>query len=662
MRLTSSRFLIFALVLAACSAPPQKNAEEQVSADPSVEVRGLSGTVRQATPAGSANLQAGPAGVEGIQQPELRPNLADPDAGGGGVSLSSVRTLPEPLFNRSPFKGTRGGSAPAVEPTAISSGVSLMTQLGRPDPQLIRSFNGLNHRDQRLANGGNQFSLEPPDQGLCVGNGYVLESVNSALRIWRSDGTPATGVIDLNTFYGYPAAIDRSKPAGQPRFGPQMIDPVCLYDAATQRWFHVVFSLAVNPVTGALTGISKLEVAVSRTPDPTGAWTLYRIDTTADGQNCPCIPDYPHIGADAHGFYISVNNFPLFEDGFNGAFIYAFSKRGLARSDAVVPLVVFNPTDPSGLPGFTLWPAVSPDRDFEMSFGGTEYFLSSTAVFTDAGVDSRIVVWALTNTRTLDSRNPQLSLSAANVSVNPYGVPPLVDQKAGDFPLGQCINNTTAPTPFGLGCWRFFFVNEPAHNEVLSPLDANDSRMQQVFFADGKLWGALDTALSVGGSQKAGVAWYVLEPKVKKSGVTAELENQGYIGVINNHITYPALAVNKKGQGVMALTLVGPDHYPSAAYVGINAERGNGDVKVAAEGIGPQDGFTGYKAFGNPPRPRWGDYGAAAVDENGDIWIASEYIAQTCTLAQYMTAPFGSCGGTRTSLANWATRVSLIDP
>lgn len=659
MRLTSSRFLILALVLAACSAPPQNNSEEQALGAPGEEVQGLSGTLRQATPAGTMNLLAGPAGVEGIQQPELRPNLADPDAGnGGGVSLSSVRTLPQPLFNRSPFKGTRGGSAPAVEPTAIGNGVSLLSRPGRPDPELLKSFDGLNHRQHRLANGGNQFSNEPPDQGLCVGNGYVLETVNTVLRVYDMSGNPLTGVVDFNTFYGYPAAINRTTG----KFGPSLFDPTCLYDPATQRWFHVAVSLGVNPDTGALNGITRLELAVSRTPDPTGAWTLYRIDTTADGQDCPCLPDYPHIGADANGFYISVNNFPLFEDGFNGAFIYALSKRGLARSDAVIPLVVFNPTDPSGLPGFTVWPAISPGRDFETSFGGAEYFLSSTAVFTDAGIDNRIVVWALTNTRTLDSRNPRLSLSASNVTVNPYGVPPLVEQKAGDFPLGQCINDTTAPTPFGPGCWRFLFVSEPAHDEVLSKLDANDSRMQQVFFADGKLWGALDTALSVGGSQKAGVAWYVLEPKVKKSGVTAELENQGYIGVINNNVTYPALAVNKKGQGVMALTLVGPDHYPSAAYVGLNAERGNGDVKIAAEGVGPQDGFTGYKAFGNPPRPRWGDYGAAAVDENGDIWIASEYIAQTCTLAQYMAAPFGSCGGTRTALANWATRVSLINP
>src|SRR6266446_4368164 len=35
-------------------------------------------------------------------------------------------------------------------------------------------FDGLNHRDQRLAGTGaftnSQFSLEPPDQGFCVGN------------------------------------------------------------------------------------------------------------------------------------------------------------------------------------------------------------------------------------------------------------------------------------------------------------------------------------------------------------------------------------------------------------------------------------------------------------------------------------------------------------
>jgi hypothetical protein len=40
------------------------------------------------------------------------------------------------------------------------------------------------------------------------------------------------------------------------------------------------------------------------------------------------------------------------------------------------------------------------------------------------------------------------------------------------------------------------------------------------------------------------------------------------------------------------------------------------------------------------------------------VWLASEYIEQpTCTVANYI-ATGGSCWGTRTSLANWSTRVS----
>jgi len=82
---------------------------------------------------------------------------------------------------------------------------------------------------------------------------------------------------------------------------------------------------------------------------------------------------------------------------------------------------------------------------------------------------------------------------------------------------------------------------------------------------------------------------------------------------------------------------------------------------IAAAGLGPSDGFTSYKAFvGDPPRTRWGDYGAAVTDGNS-IYIASEYIAQTCTLSQYLSGAIGSCGGTRTSLANWATRITKLN-
>src|SRR5260370_41193926 len=117
------------------------------------------------------------------------------------------------------------------------------------------------------------------------------------------------------------------------------------------------------------------------------------------------------------------------------------------------------------------------------------------------------------------------------------------------------------------------------------------------------------------------------------------------------------------GRGVTAFRFGGADHFPSAGYAGIDANAGTGAVHIAAEGVGLQDGFTGYKAqvFPNPVRPRWGDYGSAAVDGN-TIWIASEYIGQSCSLTQYLQSPIGRCGGTRGALGNWGTRISNVTP
>src|SRR5581483_2025209 len=54
-------------------------------------------------------------------------------------------------------------------------------------------FAGLNFQDQRTADNGNQFSLEPPDQGLCEGNGLVIEPVNDVFTIYTTGGSVAPG-------------------------------------------------------------------------------------------------------------------------------------------------------------------------------------------------------------------------------------------------------------------------------------------------------------------------------------------------------------------------------------------------------------------------------------------------------------------------------------
>ncbi|KRC84331.1 hypothetical protein ASE25_21100 [Terrabacter sp. Root85] len=62
---------------------------------------------------------------------------------------------------------------------------------------------------------------------------------------------------------------------------------------------------------------------------------------------------------------------------------------------------------------------------------------------------------------------------------------------------------------------------------------------------------------------------------------------------------------------------------------------GTGPISVAAAGQATDDGFTSYKAQeGNPPRTRWGDYGAAAVD-GSIVWIAGEYVASAGDAAHH---------------------------
>jgi len=539
------------------------------------------------------------------------------------------------------------GEASGIRAPTVSSPSSIQGG-GRP----LFSFHGLSHFDQRNANSGNQFSLEPPDQGLCVGNGFVLETVNDVMRVFDTSGSPVSGVVDLNTFYGYPAQFDRTTGLQ----GPFITDPSCYYDPDNERWFHVVLTLDVDPVTGEFLGPNHLDLAVSQANDPTGDWNLYSIPAQNDGSDgtpdhqCdggPCIGDYPHIGADLYGFYISTNEYAFFADQYTTAQIYAMSKSALAAGEPSPAFVHFDDLYIAGRPGFTVWPATSPVGEYAAFRHGTEFFLSSMATEESGntrGFDFRLGVWAITNTSSLVDATPSLNLLRGVLPSEIYGVPPASAQKEGDVPLADCLN---------VDCLGFGDPPEPQEEGVL---DSLDSRMQQVWYADGKIWGAQGTIVRVGGQFLAGIAYFVVDPTAIGSGGGVMLA-QGYLAIPNNNVIMPAIATFPDGRGVIAFTLVGEDFYPSAAFAIINQALGVGPLRMAAEGLGPQDGFTEYFLGGG--RPRWGDYGAAVVD-GGSLWFASEYIGQTCTFEEFFLDT--SCGGTRSALANWGTRISRLSP
>jgi hypothetical protein len=654
------------------------------------------GVTRQIMNAGTTSPQTGaftPSGSSDVTQAEF-PGQMDTAAGPG--------PYPGTIVNRSLSNGTGNG-------VSVNSG-----KKAKSNPTFNIGFEGLNLYQQRYARGGNQYTVEPPDQALCVGNGYVVEAVNDVINVFNTSGqsvlpdNTATNIVsgyprnvnhavDLNSFYGYAPAINRTTGV-RAQF---VTDPSCLYDTATQRFFVVVLTLETYP-NGAYTLANHLDIAVSQTSDPTGNWNIYRTDVTNDGTNAggvnpgPYLGDYPHIGADANGFYITTNAYPWCCNGFSGAQIYAFSKAQLAAGAANVTMVhldtsgMVNASSDAGStqPGFTVWPAQSPGNQFNMDNGGTEYFMSSNAAdeathpVTGSGgtyTSNQLVVWTLTNTSSLNSASPSLSLSNKILNVNQYAIPPKQKQPGAgtlattDTPQGYCINDTTTSTIAGLGCWRLLFTGQPAHDELISRPDSNDTRMQQVMYANGKLWGALDTALNPdGAAQRAGIAWFIVNPNAGK------VVRQGYLGASGYDFTYPAIGVTTSGRGVMAFTATGDTLYPSAAYASIDAIAGVGPWNVVPGGVGQtqDDGFTSYKSqVGNPPRTRWGDYGYASVDGKS-IWIASEYIAHACDYTTWGGPYFGGSGdnllGTcasspsgfapRAALGNWSTWISNFTP
>ena len=431
------------------------------------------------------------------------------------------------------------------------------------------------------------FDLEPPDQGLCTDGKVVLEAVNVAASVYDATSHKVlAGPVYLNDFFGV-APTDFTS------------DPRCYYDPSTQRWFVTLTDL--GPPAGQPTD---LLLAVSQTSDPTGSFSLYEFDTTNDGfiSACPCFADQPLIGADANGFYISTNAFGA--TSFGGAQIYALSKFALVLGIAPFGVHLTPLPSPGGIPfPFSLQPAASPDGHGAPENGGTEYFLSSFDITSPE--NSKVSVWALTNTDTLNAAAGIPGFTTLAVSTETYVLPVAASQKAGPIPLGKSLGQ-----PEG-------------------ELDPDDQRMEQLVYAGGNLWASVGTALQVGKDILDGAAYFVIKPAWRNGALEASLTHQGYVAAKNNNLIYPAIGVSKNGNGVIVFTLTGPDYFPSAAYIPITLASGLASaVRLAGAGAAPDDGFTMYPPAFDGFAGRWGDYSAAVAVADDAVWIATEYISK----------------------------------
>jgi hypothetical protein len=483
-----------------------------------------------------------------------------------------LRAAAAAVPSASPIRGVRpiprNFSTLAAPLAAPQAGAEALTSA---PPSLLANFNGVSSRDSAVTNFGAEF--EPPDQGLCTGNGFVVEMVNSAYTVYKPDGAVVTGPFNVN------GPFDE----GLTEFTS---DPRCQYDAATHTWFATILFISSDNTT------SRLDIAVNTSGDPTKPWTTYQINTTDTGgktgpkhPGCPCFGDQPLLGIDSFNVYVSTNEFSILGPQFNGAQIYAIAKSDLEQpgppSSTLGRFVHFDKLDIGGTPAASVQPAITngnPQAEFFLNA------LDPTGTF-----DQRIGVWALTN-RAVVATGGKPTLSSLVVSSEAYGIPPGAQQKGST-----------------------------------SLLNAGDDRMQQAQFLGKDLWGALDTSVTIPNdpAARAGAAWFDVRPNVSGSGAngvitSAPIHRQGYVAIPGNYLLYPAIQAAPSGRAAIVMTLSGQRHFPSAAYSVLpTGATAFGDVTIAA------DGKTNY----DPAATRWGDYSWAILDPSGNsVWMATEYI------------------------------------
>lgn len=323
---------------------------------------------------------------------------------------------------------------------------------------------------------------------------------------------------------------------------------------------------------------------------------------------------------------ITSNEYDIFNETFNGAAVYAVDKAALLAG-AQNANTAFTRTGegPNGVEIGSLQPARQ---------AGDWPTPNTFLMATPGGSGATLQVFSLVGTETLGGQlqSAQVSLNWVQRSLQLdvfWSVPPAADQRRGVNPFGLSV--------FGIS--------------RASLLDSGDSSLGSVSYVDGRLYTTWGTSvMTEAGSTVAGIAWAVVDPHHPAKALQSGLLR----APCSNHLLFPYMAVRPGGEGVVACSISGPDYYPSPAYA-VLSRQGLGQLTVITPGVGVLDEFLGYEA---PDfTDRFGDYSGAVLDEDGAFWVASEYVAQSCTVKEFEDF---TCTDTRGSATNWATRVTRV--
>ena len=272
--------------------------------------------------------------------------------------------------------------------------------------------------------------IEPADQGLCAGNGYVVEDNNlGEILIFNTALGRVSSVIPLDTLMGLTTL-------GWSSGG----DISCTYDYSNGgHWFFTEFvstnsEASGGTFAGCFAGVAHAcheGIAVTRGNSPFGPYNVYFVNADYNPQE-PGYPyllnDFAKIATTRDAFLLFYDEFPLVTaglggGGFNGAYEFAFDKKALELGLPTTWAGNRTPCSPSPsrtwvscqrrterVPGsrggvtcwFSVIPAVPPDpTQYDNSHCGSGFMLDSLDFFGQG--DNRIAVFDWTGLANLNT-------------------------------------------------------------------------------------------------------------------------------------------------------------------------------------------------------------------------------------------------------------------
>jgi hypothetical protein len=443
--------------------------------------------------------------------------------------------------------------------------------------------------------------VEPADQGLCAGNGYVIEDNNiGEILVFNAALHRESSPISLDSLMGL--ASKGWSSAG---------DISCLYDYNNGgHWFFTEIVSATPESTGGPFSVPPNTtgcfeggayacyegIAVTVGSNPFGPYNVYFLNADYN----PSEPGYPYflndfakISTTQDAFLVFYDEFPLFCGGFgggcfNGAQEFAFDKNALelglpvtdhhGRPNRSFTVAIENmglfPTpdgtcaadDIYGLPGITCWyqviPAQPPDpSQYDNSNGGSGFMLGSLD-FYGAG-DNRIAIFDWTGLSNLNSKNCrtcsgiQFGGQLFSGVLTYYGEGQPGAQKSGPIPLGD------AYTALGNIC-NYTSSGHPPYTCSEGGIATNGDGFTQVSQAQGQIWGAISTEINQRYSHEKGqscpctethmgaVYWVIGTQSFDErgwgphsfngGGGAFSLTSQGYVSPEHEDLEFPAIA------------------------------------------------------------------------------------------------------------------------